>query len=264
MNKKGKIVLSISNEGNHLVLEVKDDGKGINSEIIRSKAIEKNIIQENQPLTEKQIINLIFHPGFSTKAVTSEISGRGVGMDVVKTNVEKIGGHVDVTTNIGNGSLFKLQIPLSLAVVEGLVVTSENNRYVVPLNQVQETINLKSQKVHSAKLGVGSCFELRGKVVPLFVFDEVIEARKSLKPITEGTALIINVEDHPIALVVTDIVRAQQIVIKPFSNGLAAQKGWVGTCVLGDGLPTLIINPVDLLSGKISQSMGEHKIGSAA
>src|SRR5690606_14504106 len=105
-------------EGNYLVVEVSDDGKGINSDIVKQKAIEKKLISENQNLSEAQILELIFHPGFSTKAVTSEISGRGVGMDVVKTNIEKTGGNVAISTQRGKGSIFKIQIPLSLAVIE--------------------------------------------------------------------------------------------------------------------------------------------------
>jgi two-component system chemotaxis sensor kinase CheA len=259
---EGKVFLSLSNEGNHLVVEVRDDGKGINSEVLLRKAVEKGLVSEGQQLTEKQIINLIFHPGFSTKAVTSEISGRGVGMDVVKTNVEKIGGIIDISTTVGVGSIFKLQIPLSLAVVEGLVVTSASHRYVVPLSQVQETINLKSQKVFGDKLGIGACFELRGEVVQLIDLDEAL-GNKSAKLKLDGTALIINCEDRHVALLVHDVVRAQQIVIKPFGNGIHAQRGWIGSCVLGDGLPTLIVSPVDLLVGRVAQSMGEEMRGAA-
>ncbi len=260
---QGRVILVFRSEGNHLVIEIRDDGKGINGEILRKKAIEKQLISETQILNEKQLINLIFHPGFSTKTETSEISGRGVGMDVVKTNVEKIGGQVEVTTTVGQGSIFRLQIPLSLAVIEGLVITTESHRYVVPLNQVQETINLKSHKIFTSQLGIGSCFELRGTVVPLFSLDEALGAKK-VQPNLDDTALIISVGERLMALVVRDILRSQQIVIKPLGNGITTQKGWIGTCVLGDGLPTLIVSPVDLLSGKVVQSFGEHALGEAA
>jgi chemotaxis protein histidine kinase CheA len=143
-------------------------------------------------------------------------------------------------------------------------VTSESNRYVVPLSQVQETINLKSQTVFPDKLGIGSCFELRGTVMPLILIEDAMGERRSSEQITGRTALIVNVEDRPIALVVADVLRAQQIVIKPFTNGIIAQKGWVGTCVLGDGLPTLILSPIDLLSGRITHSLKEANLGGAA
>lgn len=252
-NPQGLVKLTFSTEGNHLVVEVSDDGKGIDAQIIRKKALEKKVISDKATLSEKQLINLVFHAGFSTKTETSEISGRGVGMDVVKTNVERIGGQVDINTQVGKGSVFRIQIPLSLAVIDGLVVTSESNRYVVPLSQVQETINLGSQKIYESKLGIGPCFELRGTVVPVFEIEEVLSNKKLGRKI-EGTGLIVNIKDQIIALAVRDIVRAQQIVIKPLGNGIRAQRGWVGSCVLGDGLPTLILSPVDLLEGKVVQS----------
>lgn len=249
----GIVHLSFANEGNHLVVEVVDDGKGINPAVIRRIALEKKLITETQALTDKQLIHLIFHPGFSTKTETSEISGRGVGMDVVKTNVEKIGGQVEIQSVIGKGSTFRIQIPLSLAVIEGLVITSEKNRYVVPLSQVQETLNLKNLSVHANKLGIGSCFELRGTVVPIFGLEELLGS-SGPKMDASGTALLFNVQGQLIAIAISDIVRAQQIVIKPLGNGLYPQRGWVGSCVLGDGLPTLILSPVDLLEGRVQAS----------
>lgn len=255
----GNVTLAFMNQGNHLVVEVRDDGKGMNAQSLRRKAIEKGVITESQNLTEKQMINLIFAPGFSTKTETSEISGRGVGMDVVKTNVEKIGGNVEVQTVEGAGSTFKLQIPLSLAVIDGLVVAGSTGRFVIPLNQVQETVNLKSYKVHENKVGIGPCFELRGQVVPLWPLELALGNKRDSLQI-DGTALLVNVQDRLVAVVVREILRAQQIVIKPLGNGITAQPGWVGSCVLGDGLPTLILSPVDLLNNKIISSIGEQPV----
>ncbi|HVJ64171.1 MAG TPA: chemotaxis protein CheA, partial [Bdellovibrionota bacterium] len=255
----GKVTLSFENEGNHLVIQIKDDGKGINPEVLRKKAIEKGIIKEGQTLSEKQLIHLIFHPGFSTKAVTSEISGRGVGMDVVKTNIDKIGGHVEVQTAVGSGSTFRIQIPLSLAVIEGLIVMNGDNRYVVPLSQVQETLNIHTLKVHESKLGIGSCFELRGSIVPLISLETLLGAKPHDKE--SSTALVFNVEDQLIAVRVSEVVKSQQIVIKPLGNGIKPQKGWIGSCVLGDGLPTLILSPMDLLKGQVSSVFKTDEVG---
>lgn len=260
--ESGDILLSLYNEGNFLIIEIKDDGKGINSKIIREKAIEKKVINQETTYTESQLINLIFHPGFSTKSTASEVSGRGVGMDVVKTNIEKIGGTVDVTTEVGKGSKFRLQIPLSLAVIEGLVVTTTKNRYVLPLNQVQETINLNISKLHKNKLGIGDCLELRGVVIPIFNLDELLNGKKT-KDSAPGIGLIVNVDSQLIAIEVVDIIRAQQIVIKPFNNGLIPHKGWVGTCILGDGLPSIIFNPIELLEGLVTHKTTENKLEKA-
>ncbi|MGE4133259.1 MAG: chemotaxis protein CheA [Bdellovibrionales bacterium] len=246
---QGQVLLSFGNEGNNLVVEIRDNGKGINAKVLEKKAVEKGLIPEINTLTEKQLVHLIFHPGFSTKAVTSEISGRGVGMDVVKTNIEKVGGQVDVITEVGKGSVFRLQIPLSLAVIEGMIVTSSAQRYVVPLSQVQETINLQNHQVQKDKLGIGACLDLRGAVVPLVRIDDAL-GEKSVNEDFQ-TGLIVKVGQRPIALLVREVVRSQQIVIKPLSNGIRAQKGWIGSCILGDGLPTLILSPTDLLEKRL-------------
>ncbi|MGZ3726717.1 MAG: chemotaxis protein CheA, partial [Pseudobdellovibrio sp.] len=255
--------LSFINQGNNLVVEVKDDGNGINLRKVKEIAIQKDLITAEQELTEKENIALIFHPGFSTKTEVSSLSGRGVGMDVVKTNVENVGGTIDVTTQQGQGSVFKIQIPLSLAVIEGLVVQNRENRYVIPLTQVQESVSLRFQKVHTDKLGIGSCLELRGTVVPLISIEEALKnGKKEFKP--DGTAMIIHVDGKPLGLVVDDILRSQQIVIKPLNNGVGTQNGWIGSCVLGDGLPTLVLNPVELLKGKIANGLGEINITEVA
>jgi two-component system, chemotaxis family, sensor kinase CheA len=256
-SKTGHVTLVFQNEGNHLTVEVKDDGKGINHEIIKTKAIEKGLITENQILSEKQLVNLVFHPGFSTKSETSEISGRGVGMDVVKTNIDKIGGQIEISTVVGSGTSFKIQIPLSLAVIDGLVVRNGKSRYAIPLNQVHETINLSEVKVHSGKVGIGSCFELRGSIVPLLTLDSVMGSKESHSEAPK-TALLFMVAEQPIAVQISEVVQSQQIVIKPLTNGVKAQKGWIGSCVLGDGLPTLILSPNDMLVGKITSIM-DHK-----
>lgn len=245
----GTIELSLENKGNFLIVEVKDDGGGINLERVATKAIEKGIIPENHNLSEKELINLIFHPGFSTKEQTTVISGRGVGMDVVKTNIEKVGGRIQISTELGKGSVFHLEIPLSLAVIDALIVTSKNRRFLFPLAQIQETINLRAHKVFENKIGIGNCFELRGEVVTLSTIDEVV-ANAKVELNRCGTALIINVEGRSKAIVVDEIVKLQQVVIKPFNNGIEAQKGWIGASVLGDGLPSLILSPVDLLKKK--------------
>lgn len=269
-SRTGKIVLSFENQGNHLIVEARDDGKGIDTEILKKKAIEKKLISSGQAMTERQLINLIFHPGFSTKSVTSEISGRGVGMDVVKTNIEQIGGNVEVTTTLNKGSLFKIQIPLSLSVIEGLVVLSGTSRYVVPLGQVQETVNLRSFKTYEARKGMIPCFDLRGRIVPLFGLEEALSGRVSTVShsqdavTSEDTALIVLVDERPVGIRVKDIVRAQQIVIKPLAGGLSNQKGWIGSCVLGDGMPTIIVSPSELLTGKIRFELDGRLAGGAA
>jgi two-component system chemotaxis sensor kinase CheA len=250
----GKVILSFSNEGNSLLVEVRDDGQGIHSDRIRAKAIEKGIVGAQQILTERQTIQLIFHAGFSTKAETTEISGRGVGMDVVKTNVEKIGGTIDISTKVGGGSVFRMDIPLSLAVIDGWIVTTATNRYVVPVSQVVETVSLGNQKLFQGQ-GIGACIDLRGTVIPLFDLESTLLGKRS-NVTKSDIALITMVDDRLVGMTVSDIVRSQQIVVKPTELGIPAQKGWIGSCVLGDGMATLIVSIKDLLEGKTTLSRG--------
>lgn len=263
-NPVGRIELSFENEGNFLVVLVKDDGKGIDLDVVKEKAIEKGLINSTQALSDKQILNLIFHPGFSTKAVTSEISGRGVGMDVVKTNVEQIGGSVDLATVRGAGSEFRIKIPLSLSVIDGMVVSSGGSRFVIPLSQVLESVNLKNFSLFEDQKGVMPSFDLRGQIVPLVHLDEALGMRRLPSAATQTTALIVLLDGRQVGIRVSEIVRSQQIVIKPLSGDLGCQKGWIGSCVLGDGLPTLIVNPSDLLSGRIRFGLDGKLIGGAA
>jgi two-component system chemotaxis sensor kinase CheA len=183
-------------------------------------------------------------------------------MDVVRTNVEKIGGQIDIQSRLGAGSVFRLQIPLSLAVIDGLVVHADGARYVLPLSQVQETLNLAAQKALGDYSGTGVCFELRGQVVPVFSINEALGLKKNSAP--RGTGLIIKVQERLVALSVDEIVRSQQIVIKPLGNGLPTRQGWIGTCVLGDGQPTLIVSPSELLEGRVHANSSPRSRSEAA
>ncbi|MCX6126256.1 MAG: chemotaxis protein CheA, partial [Proteobacteria bacterium] len=215
---QGKVSLSFQNEGNYLIIQVSDDGKGINASVLRKKAIERKIITETETLSEKQLVNLIFHPGFSTKEVTTEVSGRGVGMDVVKTNIDLIGGQVEVTTEVGKGSNFRIKIPLSLAVIEGLVTSTGISRYVIPLNQVQETVNLGAVKHYPNKLGIGDCIEIRGQCVPLYRLTSLIDPSKPSDKGIDSTALLFLVGNTLAAVSIRDLLHSQQVVIKPLAN----------------------------------------------
>jgi two-component system, chemotaxis family, sensor kinase CheA len=257
-NPQGVVQLTFLNQGNSLIVEVRDDGPGIDPAFIRKKALEKNLISASDIRTDKEIMMLIFAAGFSTKSVTTDVSGRGVGMDVVKTNVEKIGGEVDVFSEAGKGSLIRLKIPLSLAVVDALVMTTNRGRFVIPLSQVQETVNLNSLKITSKMIGIGECIELRGDVLPLYRLEKLLEPNREASVETDSTALIFKVQEQMVAVSIKELINSQQVVIKPLGNGVAAQVGWVGSCVLGDGLPTLIVNPVDMLTGKITNA--NHKL----
>jgi two-component system chemotaxis sensor kinase CheA len=261
---KGNVTLHAFNEGNQLVIEVRDDGKGIDPKIIREKAVQKGVIRSANGVSDQEAIMLIFHPGFSTKSETSEISGRGVGMDVVKTNIEAIGGKVHVTSVVGVGSTFRIVIPLSLAVLDGMVVAAGPDKFVVPLNQVHETLNLSRIKVFNMQ-GVGECFELRGTVIPLYSLADRLKkgpGAKSTERLADKVALLVKTKNCIVGIAVDDVMSTQQIVVKPLGEEIAKQKGWLGSCILGDGRPSLIVNMTELFEADVT--LKNWKDGEAA
>ena len=190
-SEEGRVSIKAFHEGNNLVIEVRDDGKGINPKIIRAKAIEKKVIAANSTMSDDELVNLIFHPGFSTKAEVSEISGRGVGMDVVKTNIEKLSGEVKVFTEMGKGSVFKVVLPLTLAIIEAMVTKIGDERYIIPLGQIHESLSPTPDLVNHVN-GVGECLKIRGEVIPMFRISSALQRNIKEKPIHEQIAIIVN------------------------------------------------------------------------
>lgn len=248
----GTISIKAYHEGNNLVIEIRDDGKGINPNIIREKAIEKKVISPNAHMSDEELINLIFHPGFSTKSEVSEISGRGVGMDVVKTNIEKLSGEVRVVSEVGKGSIFKVVLPLTLAIIEAMVTQVGDERYIVPLGQIHESLSPTQDLVHNV-LGVGECLKLRGQVIPMFRISSALQRPVKDKPIHEQIAIIVNSEEKNFAVLVDDILHQQQVVIKKLGGEIRNQKGFMGSSILGDGRPAFILDLIELFQGTMKK-----------
>lgn len=251
-DKEGVVSIKAYHEGNNLVIEIRDDGKGINPKVIREKAIEKKVISANAVMSDDALVNLIFHPGFSTKAEVSEISGRGVGMDVVKTNIEKLSGEVRVTTEMGKGSVFKVVLPLTLAIIEAMVTQIGDERYVIPLGQVYESLSPTPDLVHHVN-GVGDCLKIRGQVIPMFKISTALSRPMKEKSIHDQIAIIVNSEDRNFAVLVDDILHQQQVVIKKLGDEIKNQKGFMGSTILGDGRPAFILDLVELFSGTMKK-----------
>jgi two-component system chemotaxis sensor kinase CheA len=251
-DEEGHVTIAAFHEGNNLVIEIRDDGKGINHEIIRQKAIEKKVISSSANLSKDELVNLIFHPGFSTKAEVSEISGRGVGMDVVKTNIEKLSGEVRVTTEVGKGSTFKVVLPLTMAIIEAMITQIGDERYIIPLSQVYESLSPTPDIVHHVN-GIGECLKIRGEVIPLFKISKTLQRQMKEKPIHEQIAIIVNDEDKSFAVLVDDILHQQQVVIKKLGVEIRNQKGFMGSSILGDGRPAFILDLVELFSGTMKK-----------
>lgn len=249
---EGKVTIKAFHEGNNLVIEIRDDGKGINPKIIREKAIEKGVISANASMSDEDIVNLIFHPGFSTKSEVSEISGRGVGMDVVKTNIEKLSGEVKIVTELGKGSVFKVVLPLTMAIIEGMVTKVGDERYIIPLGQVYESLSPTPDLVHHVN-GVGECLKIRGEVLPLFRISKALQRNGSEKPLHQQIAIIVNSDERNFAVVVDDILHQQQVVIKKLGDEIKNQKGFMGSSILGDGRPAFILDLMELFAGTMKK-----------
>lgn len=264
-SEAGNVAISAYHEGNNLVIEITDDGKGIPASIIRNKAVEKGLIRENQQISDDDIIQYIFHPGFSTKEQVTEVSGRGVGMDVVKTNIEKLSGEVRVKTELGKGSVFKVVLPLTMAIIEGMVIRAGVDKFIVPLSQVHESLKPTKEMVHKVT-GWGECLNLRGQVLPLFNIGKTLSVGMDDGESLDKIAIIVQASEHPFAVLVDDILHQQQVVIKNLGNEIKNNKGFMGSSILGDGKPSFILDLNELFSGKMkkSKSIKEDLIGRVA
>lgn len=237
---EGNVWLRAYHDSNNLVIEVEDDGRGIDTKRVFKKAIEKGIVSPDANLTEDEIKMLIFHPGFSTKSEVSEVSGRGVGLDVVKTNVEQLNGQLELISELGKGSKFKISLPLTLAVIDGMVATICGERYVVPVSQVHETVQLRHEAI-SFVSGGGEVLNLRGEVMPLIRLREILK-RKGAETGHAEIAIINRRGKQVAAMLVDDIIRKQQVVIKKLGPEVRIQEGFTGSAIMGDGKPVLILD----------------------
>lgn len=250
---RGNVYLNAFHEGNKLIIEIGDDGKGINPEIIRKKAIEKGILKPDEKITDQEAVQLIFHPGFSTKDEVSEISGRGVGMDVVKTNIKKISGDVFVESHVGKGSLFKISLPLTLAIIEGMVTTIGSEKYVVPLGQIHETVQLNTQNTTHVS-GVGECLNLRGEIIPALQLGKVLRRGSVEREIHTQIGIVVRGKRGAYAIAVDDIINQQQVVIKKIGAEIRERKGFMGSSILGDGKPAFILDLNEIVDVAVAKN----------
>lgn len=242
--EEGNVFLSAYHESGKLMIEIRDDGGGIDGAALLKKAKEKGLIAANVTMTERECVNLIFHPGFSTKQEVTEVSGRGVGMDVVRTNIEALQGEIQIETEVGKGTIFRVGLPLTLAIIDGMVVRSGSERFVIPLAQVHESMR-PTEKDVQFNVGIGEVLMLRGECLPVVRLTSVL-GRKPSKEITDSIAIVIRSTGKPYAILVDDIVGQYQIVIKKLGQELSRLKVFSGSAVLGDGRPAFILDPPEL------------------
>ncbi len=244
----GKVWLRAFHEGNSVMIEVEDDGRGIDPEKIKKKAIEKGIItpEEAEKMDDREAIDLIFAPGFSTADKVTDVSGRGVGMDVVRNNIKSLNGNVFVHSEVGKGTKFTLSLPLTLAIIEALLVEVGTHTYAIPLDAVSETTKISPTKIY--EVNQRKTTTLRGEVVGLVELGELLGV-ESLNGDREILPLvIISVNERKLGLIVDKLLHRQEIVIKSMGEYLGDIHGFAGATILGDGRVILILDPNELMS----------------
>jgi len=252
--RSGRLILRAFHEGGQVNIEISDDGAGLNRDRLREKAIDRAIITAEQAtrMTEREIFNLIFLPGFSTAEKVTNVSGRGVGMDVVKTNVEKIGGTVDVQSTLGQGTTVRVKIPLTLAIIPALVVTCSGDRYAIPQVSLLELVRIEADEVaQSIELVHGApVYRLRGRLLPLVYLNRELKLAPDPNSATASDGavniVVLQADERQFGLVVDQINDTEEIVVKPLRKQLKTVKTFAGSSIMGDGKVALILDVLGL------------------
>ncbi len=243
---QGTIRLRAYHEGGQVNIEISDDGKGIDPDRLLRKAVQRGLIspEQSQRMSEREIKNLIFLPGFSTADAVTNVSGRGVGMDVVKTNIEKIGGSVEIQSQRGLGTVFRLKIPLTLAIIPALLVTSGGDRYAIPQASLLELVRIEGDQVAQAVEFIHSTpvFRLRGKLLPLVDLNQELELGGEREPGAPIFLVVLQAEGKHFGLMVDAVNDTEEIVVKPLGRELSGLPVYAGATIMGDGHVALILD----------------------
>lgn len=243
-NKKetGKITLSAQRNGNHVIIDIQDDGAGIDSERVKQSALKKGITSKDdlEKMNKDQLINLIFLPGFSTAKEVTETSGRGVGMDVVKTKISALGGSVQLASQVGAGTKTTIKLPITLAIIQAILVKDAEQTFAIPTSQVSEIVRVKREDVKS--LGRTNAILVRNHVIPMVHLHELLRLPDSKEDEFELLITYLGDETSKLGLVVDSVLRQQDILVKSLSDCLAKIKGISGATILGDGQVVLVLD----------------------
>lgn len=244
----GTVDLKAYNEGNHIVIEIADDGKGLDPDILKDKALDKGIISEKEAdsMSDKEAFNLIFKPGFSTAAKITNVSGRGVGMDVVKTNIEKLNGIIDIDSELGKGTTIKLKIPLTLAIIQALLVGAQEEYYAIPLASVLETVRINTEEIYTVESR--SVLRLRNDVLPLVRLSDIFGVKTVFESSEETYVVVVGLAENKLGVIVDFLIGQEEIVIKSLGYYLKGIDGIAGATIRGDGKVTLIVDVAAMMS----------------
>jgi len=237
---KGSVYLKAYNEGNQIVIEIKDDGAGMDPDFLKMKALDKGIVSEKEieNMSDKEAYGLIFKPGFSTAAKVTGVSGRGVGMDVVKTNIEKLNGIIDIESTLGEGTTFKLKIPLTLAIMQALLVQAQEEYFAIPLSSVLETVRINMDEIYT--IDGKNVLKLRNEILPLARLSDMFDVERVLDMSEQVYVVVIGIAESKLGIIVDGLVGQEEVVIKSMGDYLQGIKGIAGATIRGDGGVTLI------------------------
>ncbi|HBG26652.1 MAG TPA: chemotaxis protein CheA [Phycisphaerales bacterium] len=253
----GSIELRAFHQAGNIVIEIEDDGKGLNKERILKKAIDNGIVAAGEQLSDEEIYKLIFHAGLSTAEKVTSISGRGVGMDVVKKNVESLHGKIEISSTPGKGSIFTIRLPLTLAIIEGQIITIGQERFIIPINSIVRTLKPTTEQLSSIQ-NRGEMVMVRGKLLPLIRLYKLFNAVPITDDPTKSLVVIVEEEGERCCLLVDELLGQQQIVIKSLGDGLGRVQGVSGGAIMGDGKVSLILDIpgiMKLAQGKLLQKV---------
>ncbi len=261
---EGRLWLRAFHGSGQVNIEIADDGAGVNLDRVRAKAVERGLVTEalSHELTDREIVNLIFAPGFSTAETVTNVSGRGVGMDVVKTNIEKIGGSVDIHAEQGHGTTVKVKIPLTLAIIPALIITSAGQRYAIPQVNLVELVRLQSDEARGAveEIHGTPVYRLRGKLLPLVHLNSELGQPDSRPEGSPISIVVLNVDDHTFGLVVDEVNDTEEIVVKALGAHVKSIRAFAGATIMGDGRVALILDILGLArqAQVVSEQRGER------
>ncbi len=244
--EEGVVTLRAFHEGGNVIIEVTDDGKGLDRARIRDKAIAQGLMRSDQALNDEDVYGLIFAPGFSTATVVSDVSGRGVGMDVVKRNVESLNGAITVSSTPGNGSRFRIRLPLTLAILDGLSVQLGREVFIVPLLSIRQSVRPAAEDVRNVLGGRGEVFLLRGEQLPLVRLSRLFSIAGAVEDPTKGIVVVTETDGHRLGLLVDDVLGQQQVVVKSIERNYRKIEAVMGATILGDGRVAFIMDVAEL------------------
>jgi len=263
--EEGYVRLKAFHQGGSIVVEVSDDGRGLNREMLFNKGVEKGIFKESDVLTDEQVFMVLFAAGFSTAQALSDISGRGVGLDVVRRNIEGLGGNVSVRSVFGEGTIFTIRLPLTLAVLDGQLLAVDNQTYVLPLTAIIESLQMNAESI-SALAGDTTVYRLRDEYIPVVSLSELFSTGDMAKDLEGKLLVIVEWADRRMGLMVDELLGQQQVVIKSLETNYERVMGLSGATILGDGTVSLILDISGLMdmSSKVLEKLNETKSNLAA